>query len=508
MSTPNRPQPREIFLINTQTGQKERVETLEPGKVKFYSCGPTVYNLIHIGNLRAALTADLLFRWFKRAGYEVVYVRNYTDIDDRIIQQSIQEGIPAEAVSRKYIQEVEKDYALAGLEEPTHKTKVTEHIPEIIAMISKILEHGQGYVAPSGEVLFSVEAFEGYGKLSHRKLEDNAAGARVEVREEKRNPFDFSLWKPAKPGEPEWESPWGKGRPGWHIECSAMASKWLGDRIDVHHGGEDLVFPHHENEIAQSEAASGKAPYVRYWVHNAFLNISKQKMSKSLGNVISARDFLVQFGAEVARYLLLSAHYRTLLDFSEEALSQALDGLERIHEAKKKAVELRGLKAAVPDARAEEAWGSFLAACEQARRQIDDAYANDLNTPGALGAVFTLIREFNRTLSVPRAQASPGAVLGATELVRVLEEDLGSVMGIGRSEPGQALARIAEIRARRPTDSGMERPTAEQIEQLIQKRKDARAAKNFAESDRIRQELEARGVAIKDGPTGTTWQYK
>ncbi len=500
--------PREIFLTNTQTGRRERLETLEPGKIRFYSCGPTVYGFIHVGNLRAALVSDLFYRWFKRAGYAVNFVRNYTDVDDKIIKRAAEEGISPEELARKYIREVEKDYAVAGLEEPTHKTRVTDHIPEIIALIGKILANGKGYVTPSGEVLFSIEAFPEYGKLSHRNLEDNEAGARVEVRDEKRSPHDFSLWKPAKPGEPSWDSPWGKGRPGWHIECSAMASKWLGQQMDVHHGGEDLVFPHHENEIAQSEAASGQAPYVRVWVHNAFLNINQEKMSKSLGNFITARDFLTRFGGEVARYLLLSAHYRSLIDFGDEAVENALTSLERLYEAKQKAVQLQGLRAAVPDLRAEAAWGQFAAQCQDARRAIDDAFAQDLNVPGALGAVFTLIRDFNRTLGEPLAQATPSAILGAGEFIRVLEDSLGGLLGIGRSEPGQALERFREIRAQLPGKGGLAKPTADEIAEQIRLRAEARAARDFAEADRIRKDLDARGVVIKDSPAGTTWQYK
>jgi len=500
--------PLQIQLFNTESGQLETVVPVEPGRLRFYSCGPTVYGNIHIGNLRAALTADAFYRWFKRAGYEVTYVRNYTDVDDKIISRAAEEGITPDALARKYTQEVEKDYALAGLEEPTHKTRVTDHIPEIIAMIEKIIARGTAYIAPGGDVLFSVESFPGYGRLSHRSLEDNEAGARVDVREGKRNPFDFSLWKPAKPGEPSWDSPWGKGRPGWHIECSAMACKWLGSKLDVHHGGEDLVFPHHENEIAQSEAATGEGPYVRYWVHNRFLNLNQEKMSKSLGNVVTARDFLARYGGEVSRMMILSAHYRSVIDFTDDTLEQALVGLERLYEAKQKAVKLRELRSAVPDLRAEAAWGQFAAQCQQAREDVLRALSSDLNTAGAFAAVFSLIREFNRTLAEPLAQATPSAVLGAEEFIRVLEEELGAVLGVGRSEPSQMLARIGAIRAERAKASGQERPSAEEIEDLIRQRREARAAKNFAESDRIRNELDSRGVVIQDSPAGTAWRYK
>lgn len=378
---------RPIWLTNSLTGKKERLETLQPGKLTFYSCGPTVYNLIHIGNLRAALVADLFFKFFRRAGYDVQFVRNYTDVDDKIINRARQEAVSSEQIALKYITEVEKDYALAGLDEPTHKTTVTSHIPEIIRMIEKIIQNKKAY-SVDGEVFFSVSDFPDYGKLSKRNLDELEVGARVEVNEKKRNPLDFSLWKPAKPGEPYWDSPWGKGRPGWHIECSAMASKWLGDRIDIHHGGEDLIFPHHENEIAQSESASCCSPFVKYWLHSAFLTISKEKMSKSLGNVFLARDFLSKYSGEVARYLLLSVHYRSVIDFGDEAIENALVGLQRIYEAKERAQKISGLKRAVADLRAETMWGSFVVDCERARERVLDSLANDFSTPNYCRSFF------------------------------------------------------------------------------------------------------------------------
>lgn len=499
---------REIKLTNTQSGKREILAPQAPGKLTLYSCGPTVYGLIHIGNLRGALVSDLFFRYFKRVGYDVTYVRNYTDVDDKIIQKGKEEGISPEEVAKKYTQEVEKDFAVAGCQEPTRKTTVTEHMGEIVAMIQKIIQNGKAYVASDGEVIFSIQDFEGYGKLSGKNLEDLQAGIRVEVSEKKRNPLDFTLWKPAKPGEPAWDSPWGKGRPGWHIECSAMATKWLGDRIDVHHGGEDLIFPHHENEIAQSEAATGHAPYVRYWLHHAFLTISKTKMSKSLGNVFTAREFLKKYGGEIARMMLLGVHYRHLIDFTEETIEQAITHLERIYEAKAKAIEIQTRKRAVPDLRAESAWGSFLAECESTRKEIDEAYANDFNTPGALAALFTLIRAYNRTLSEPMAQATPSAVLGSQELIKVIEDDIGGVLGVGRMDPGAFRAQVEQVRASRADAAGESRPSAQEIEQAIQARKDARAAKDFAEADRIRKDLDARGVLIQDSPQGTTWKYK
>ncbi|MGE4106588.1 MAG: cysteine--tRNA ligase [Bacteriovoracia bacterium] len=499
--------PREIRVTNTSTRKKETLQPRTPGKLTMYSCGPTVYGLIHIGNLRAALVADMFARYFRYAGYELTYVRNYTDVDDKIINKANDQGVTSDVIAKQFTTEVEKDYAVAGLIEPDHKTKATEHIPEMISTIEKIIANGAGYVV-EGEVLFAIEKFPTYGKLSHKNLDDLIAGARVEVSAKKRNPMDFTLWKPAKPGEPSWDSPWGKGRPGWHIECSAMASKWLGDQIDVHHGGIDLIFPHHENEIAQSEAASGKDPFCRYWLHSAHLTLSKEKMSKSIGNVFLARDFLTQFSGEFARYMLLSVHYRSELDFGEDAIDNTMSALTRIYEAKAKAQELMGKKAKMPDQRAEALWGSFVAECEKVRREIDEHMANDFNTPAAIASVFNLIREFNKTLAEPLAAATPSCVLGAGQFIEVLEKDLGAILGVGRGEPGKVLGDLDRIRAQRSGVDASARLATEEIERLLAERLVARKAKDFARSDAIRDELAAQGIDIKDSPQGTTWKYR
>lgn len=499
--------PREIKITNTLSRQKEVFKPRVPGKVTFYSCGPTVYGFIHIGNLRGGLVADMMARYLRKVGYQVTYARNYTDIDDKIITKGIEEGTSADAVAKRYTQEVEKDYAVAGMKDPDLKPKATEHVPEMIEIIQKIIANGKAYVAPDGEVIYSVRDFDGYGKLSKKKLDENEAGARVEVSGKKKDPADFTLWKPAKPGEPSWESPWGPGRPGWHIECSAMIHKHMGDQIDLHHGGEDLIFPHHENEIAQTEGASGKDPFVGYWVHHAFLTLSKEKMSKSLGNVFTARDFLTKYSGEVARYMLLGQHYRSMIDFSQDTVDQALTGLHRIYEAKARAVELMSKKTAMSDLRAENAWGEFVADCEKVRKEIDDAFADDFNTPRALGSLFTLIREFNRVLGTPKAEGTPAVSLASHELVRVIEGEIGAVIGIGLLDPKKALSDINRIRGELG-GSDEERISAEEIEKKIAERLAARKAKDFARSDAIRDELLAKGVAIKDSPQGTTWAYK
>ena len=493
---------REIKVTNSMTGNKEIFKPKEARKVSMYSCGPTVWDFIHIGNLRAALTSDLIFRTLKKFGYEVTYVRNYTDVDDKIIKRANEEKVEASEISQRFIREVEKDYALAGLLEPTHKTTVSGHMNEIIAMIKKIIENGNGYVTPDGEVLFSVSSFKPYGKLSGKKLEDLIAGARVEVSEKKQSPADFSLWKPAKLGEPAWDSPWGKGRPGWHIECSAMASRWLGDEMDIHHGGSDLIFPHHENEIAQSECASKHTPYVRYWLHNAMLNINAEKMSKSLGNFVTARDFLAQYGQEITRMMIFSAHYRSIADFGEDTVNTATAGLLRLYEAKEKAEKLLSVKGRIADQRAEALWADFLAECQKCSDEIESNMANDFNTSGVLGSVFSLIRVFNRTISEPRTDSSASAVLGAQELIRILENELGGFLGIGRQASSTMLAKLSSLKQ---TDGSL---TENEIRSMIDARQAAKQAKNFAEADRIRAELDSKGVLIKDSPQGTTWNYK
>ncbi len=499
---------RRIFITNTKTHKKEEFKPLQAGEVKMYSCGPTVYGEIHIGNLRAALTADLFFRFFKKFGFKVNYVRNYTDIDDKIIKKAAEEGVPMEAITKRYIESAEKNYALALMEEPTHKTRVTDHLPEIISMIDSILKNGKAYVTGQHDVYFSIPDFPSYGQLSGKSLEDLMAGARVEVSESKRNAADFALWKSAKPGEPAWDSPWGPGRPGWHIECSAMACKWLGPSMDLHHGGEDLVFPHHENEIAQSEAATGVSPYVKTWVHNAFLTFSSEKMSKSLGNVVLARDFLAQYGGEVARLVFLGVHYRSTFDFGPESVDQAVTHLERIYEAKKLAEEISAKSMLLPDPMAETLWGGFFIDCDRTRNAILDHYANDLNTPGAISEFFGLVREWNRIVAQGNAKNTPTAILAAKELIRILEQEIGSVIGVGRMRSETMLAHLSAIRALRSKNEGKTVLSEAEIAEWLQKRSDARAQRDFKRSDEIRDHLLSLGVEIKDSPQGTTWTRK
>jgi cysteinyl-tRNA synthetase len=483
---------RPVYLFDSLTDQEILLKTLQPGSLSFYSCGPTVYSYIHLGNLRSALVADMFFKYFKRVGYVVKYVRNYTDIDDKIIQKALEENVSSEAVAEKYILEVEKDYCAFGIAQPTHQVRVTDHLPEIISMIQRLLDRKRAYEV-EGEVFYSVQSDCDYGKLAHKKISQLEAGVRVEVRENKKNPLDFTLWKPAKPGEPSWPSPWGLGRPGWHIECSAMAEKFLGPCIDIHHGGRDLLFPHHENERAQTEGATGEKPFVGIWMHHAFLTFSQEKMSKSLGNTFTARSFLEQFSAELARYFLLSVHYRSMIDLSSQTLENAIAGLERIYEAQLKAQKLR---ASLPLRPEEEI---FLKDCQILREQMDEYYARDFNTPSVLASVFTMIRKFNR-LTQDLSHVASEVVDG---FLRILREDLAGILGFGGSDPEPAwqdLQRMRGLLADKRLDQ-------EAILKAIEARLQARQRRDFQEADAIRQRLSDQGVAIQDGPDGTTWKY-
>lgn len=482
-----------LKLYNTLTGTKEEFVPLEPGKVKMYVCGVTVYDHCHIGHARANVAFDVVYRYLKASGYQVTYVRNYTDIDDKIINRANKEGVPYNVISERYIKTFDEDMARLGLALPTHQPRATEHVDDIIRLVQTLIDRGHAYQA-GGDVYFSVETFPTYLKLSKRTLEEMQAGARVEVGELKRNPMDFALWKEAKPGEPFWESPWGKGRPGWHIECSAMSSRLLGDTFDIHGGGRDLIFPHHENEIAQSEAATGKL-FVRYWLHNGFVNINAEKMSKSLGNFFTIREVLDRYDSEVLRFFLLSAHYRSPIDFSDQNLAEAEVGLERIYKSLAGVEEVLagGGGASVGSGAAHvelgERLGSF---ATRFREAMDD----DFNTAQALGHVFDLVRSVNRFLSDNERDRS------LLEAVRSTMAGVAEVFGIFTSEPAEFLARM---QSRKAGDLAI---TVEEIERLIEERTAARKAKEFKRSDEIRDFLLERGVALLDGPQGTSWKAK
>uniref|UniRef100_A0A831XLA5 Cysteine--tRNA ligase n=1 Tax=Geobacter metallireducens TaxID=28232 RepID=A0A831XLA5_GEOME len=481
-----------LRVYNTLSGAKEEFTPLVPGKVSMYVCGVTVYDHCHIGHARANVVFDMIYRYLRHAGYDVTYVRNYTDVDDKIINRANQEGVPYNVISERFIAEFDRDMAALGLALPTHQPKATEHIAEMIAVIGRLIEKGYAYAA-DGDVYFCVDKFAPYLKLSKRNLDEMQAGARIEVGEKKRHPMDFALWKGSKPGEPSWESPWGQGRPGWHIECSAMSMKYLGETFDIHGGGKDLVFPHHENEIAQSEAANGK-PFARYWIHNGFVNINSEKMSKSLGNFFTIKEVLEKYDAEVLRFFLLSAHYRSPIDFSDQNLREAEAGLERIYGT------LAGIDAELakgigePSGETdEELAGKTATIAERFREAMDD----DFNTAQALGFVFDLVRAANRVLA--EGKESNRALLAETR--RQIRE-VGAVLGIFTSEPTAFAERLKNRKA-------AELPiTAGEIEELIAERIAARKARDFKRADEIRDNLAAKGIMLLDSPQGTTWKVK
>jgi cysteinyl-tRNA synthetase len=514
MATTRLYEKKKFLLTNSMSWKREEFKPARPPKVLFYSCGPTVYGPTHIGNARQVLFADMLFRWLKHIGYDVNYVRNYTDVDDKIIARANEEKVPSIEISRRYIEYCDHDYEMMGLLDPTKVALVTESMDDIIKLVQRIIDRGHAYVV-DGEVLFSIESFPTYGKLSGKKVEELQAGARVEVDAKKRSPMDFSLWKPAKPGEPFWQSPWGPGRPGWHIECSAMAGRWLGETIDLHHGGPDLIFPHHENEIAQSEAASGKT-FCGFWVHHALLTKGNQKMSKSLGNLIATREFLEKYGAELLKFMYVSFHFRSEVPYTEETLDQALNGLERVYLAKKWAEEASKSKSSVAAGNAAQVWQSLVGKAGELFTKIEDEMFADLNTPGALGHLFSFIREVNRVEAVaggkPGVPAPSSAERSkvAAEFLELLEKNLFPLWIVFGEKSDAALAQIEKVRRVRRADSagGVTVPSDDEIRKLLDERNEARKTKNFKRADEIRQQLDALGLVIVDSPQGTTWKSK
>ncbi|MCP4994064.1 MAG: cysteine--tRNA ligase [Gammaproteobacteria bacterium] len=459
-----------LQVYNDLTNRKEPFKSLEPGKVRMYVCGMTVYDLCHLGHARVMVVFDVIYRHLLASGYDVTYIRNITDIDDKIINRANENGEAFGELTERFIKAMQEDAAALGALPPADEPRATTHIAEIISMVERLIENGHAYVTDNGDVYYSVNSFEGYGKLSGKSIDDLQAGARVEVDDIKRNPLDFALWKSAKPDEPVWESPWGAGRPGWHIECSAMSTCCLGDTFDIHGGGADLTFPHHENEIAQSEGATGK-PFVNYWLHNGFVRINDEKMSKSLGNFFTVREILNHYQAEEVRYFILTSQYRSPLNYDEEHLDNARGALTRFYTA------LRGLPEA--ESLADSPWG------ERFNAAMDD----DFNTPEALAVMFDLVREINR---LRQDDPDRAAALGA-ELKR-----LGSTLGILESDPE------AYLRGGEPgSEDGL---SDEAIESLIQQRQEAKANKDWANADRIRDELKALNVVLEDGPQGTTWR--
>ena len=465
-------------IFNTLSRRKEEFVPLEPGKVKMYVCGPTVYNFIHIGNARPMIIFDTVRRYFEYKGYDVNYVSNFTDVDDKIIKKAIEEGVDAETISKRYIAECKKDMADMNVKPATTHPQATQEIQGMLEMIQTLIDKGHAYVAADGTVYFRTKSFKGYGKLSHKNLDEMMSGFRelkVTGEENKEDPSDFVLWKPKKDGEPYWESPWCQGRPGWHIECSVMSKKYLGEQIDIHAGGEDLIFPHHENEIAQSEAANDKT-FANYWMHNGFLNIDNKKMSKSLGNFFTVREIGEKYDLQVLRFFMLSAHYRSPINFSAELMEASKNGLERIITCAERLKELLG-----------KVSGDALTEAEQEnKKNVDELVAkfetamdDDFNTADAVSAIFELVKLANSTANEESTRAY-------AELLAGTIEKLSDVLGIITERKAEVL------------DS--------EVEELIAARQRARKEKNFALADEIRQKLLDMGIVLEDTREGVKWK--
>ena len=485
-----------LRILNSQSHKKEDFVPLTPGKVKMYVCGPTVYGLLHIGNFRGAIFFNLVRNWLEKSGYQVEFAYNYTDVDDKIINKANEEGVAPEALAERYIEEFKKDFAALGLKPHTYNPRVTDTMGPILKLVGDLVEKGKAYVAKDGEVLYSVRSFDGYGKLSGKNVDDLQAGARVEVDPKKRDPMDFALWKPAKPGEPKWSSPWCDGRPGWHIECSAMVQDLFGEQIDIHGGGSDLIFPHHENEIAQSEGSTGKT-YARYWMHNAMLTFGDKKMSKSLGNIMSARDFLAKYDAEILKFMMLSVHYRSLSDFSPEAISKAIGGLAKFYSSLNLAenVEAAAGVAGIDVGAVPKAFADVLA---KAAGEIANALNDDFNTPEVFAALYGVLKAFNSSI---RVGAKPTPEMLATAMAfRKFMREQGELMALFQLHAHSYLRSLDD---RLLEEKGLERSD---VDAKVAARSEVRAAKDFKKSDELRDELVKLGIALYDSPQGTTWE--
>ncbi len=457
-----------MYVYNTMTRKKEELVPNVPGKISMYACGPTVYNYFHVGNARPFIVFDTMRRYLKYRGYEVTFVQNFTDIDDKMIRRANEEGITVKELGERFIAEYYTDADALGVSRADHNPRATEHMQEIIDITKTLIDKGHAYATEDGDVYFSVRSYPAYGKLSGQSVDDLESGARIDPTEKKKDPLDFALWKAEKPGEPSWQSPWGMGRPGWHIECSAMSMGILGDTFDIHAGGQDLIFPHHENEIAQSEAATGK-PFANYWMHNGYININNQKMSKSLGNFFTVREIAAQFDLEAVRMFMLGAHYRNPVNFSRELVEQAVAALTRLRTAKRRLAEA---EIASGDTDADAA---FIEAAEKFKEDFCTAMDDDLNTADALGVLFDFARAANTFVTEPRGKA-------AVEKGKEIFSELCTVLGILK-------------------DSGEEDFPQAAID-MLEERKAARAAKNWAESDRIRDALKEMGFAVEDTKSG------
>lgn len=489
-----------LTVFNTLTRKKEEFVPLKPGKIGMYVCGITAYDSCHLGHARAAIVFDVIVRYLRYRGYDVSYVRNYTDVDDKIINRANKDGVSCKEISERYIKEYEEDMKGLGVAAPDIQPKATEHIPEMIEAVKKLIDNGLAYES-NGSVYFSVRKFAGYGKLSGKNIEELEAGARVEIDETKQDPLDFALWKASKPGEPKWPSPWGEGRPGWHIECSAMSAKYLGQPFDIHGGGRDLVFPHHENEIAQAEGACG-CQFVRYWLHNGFININAEKMSKSLGNIKAIREIREMFDQEVIRYFLLSNHYRSPIDYTEENIKnaeRALIGFYTSYDLVSQCASAADVKPAKPSKQEEDLFKKV----GGLKAQFEGAMDDDFNTASAVGAVFEVMNEVSGYVTAKKKNITEVSNRICAAFAETIDGSVSKVLGFFGSDPVEFRERHKQF--------GIKRYNLDpaKIEALIVERKAARMSKNFARADEIRGELGKMNVELNDRPDGTTeWFVK
>ncbi len=462
-------------IYNTLTRKKEEFVPIDKNEVKMYSCGPTVYDYFHIGNARPFIIFDTMRRYLEYIGYKVKFVQNFTDIDDKMIKRANEEGITVKELGERFIKEYFEDAQSLGIHKASVHPKATENIDAIIDVVKKLVDNGYAYEV-DGNVYFSAKKFKEYGKLSHQPLDALEAGARIDVNEHKKDPMDFVVWKAQKPGEPAWESPWGMGRPGWHIECSAMVNKYLGETIDIHSGGQDLIFPHHENEIAQSECANCK-PFAHYWMHNGYININNQKMSKSLGNFFTVRDIRKKYDSEVIRFFMLSAHYRNPINFADTLMEQAKSAVERVYTCLE---NLEFLEKNSQDKGMCEKCAAIAEKIDQCRTKFIDAMDDDLNTADAIAAIFDIVYIANTEIT---ADLPKSVIRKAIDMIH----ELGSVLGLFNSESKKSID--------------------EEVEKLIEARNKARTEKNWAEADAIRDKLKEMNIVLKDTPNGVQWSF-
>ncbi len=473
-----------LRIYNTASRRLEELKPLKDNRVGMYVCGVTVYDFCHIGHGRSAVAFDIIFRYLNYKGYDVTFVKNFTDVDDKIIKRANEEGTTCEEVANRFINEYYKDMEKLNILKPNYEPRATEHIKEIIGLVQRLIDKGYAYEV-EGDVYYSVEKFPEYGKLSHKNIEELKSGARIEINEKKRNPLDFALWKRSKENEPWWESPWGRGRPGWHIECSAMSMKYLGESFDIHGGGEDLIFPHHENEIAQSEAATGK-PFAKYWIHNGFVRINKEKMSKSLGNFFTLRDVLSRYNGETLRYFLLLTHYRSPIDFSFEGLDSAKEALNRYYNFIQRLEETNFEKKGEPSQKLENILNSLI-------NRFEEAMDDDFNAPKAIGEVFSTIRVFNQYLDEVEKNSKTANKKYKEKFLDDMNK-ISDVLGVFSTSSADWFI---------PEDLDVE-----WVKKMIEERAIARKNKDYEKADRIRKELANHGIILEDARNYTRWKVK